>query len=215
MGHTVLLLDDEPHVLAGLARLLRHESYEIRTAGSADEAAKVLQSVYVDLIVSDECMPGMSGTEFLSTVARDYPEVIGIVLTGHPTLPAALRAINEGNVYQFLTKPCDDVQLALTIRRALDQKELQKKSRELLELARRQSALIEEARLLRRLKDLPRRDRATVIAREGRPGDQEELLDAMEDEIRKGRQVLQQLRGGRREGDLAREAVGSELFDDD
>ena len=66
----------------------------------------------------------MSGTEFLARVARDYPDVVGIMLTGHPTLPAALRAINEGNVYQFFTKPCNEIDLAMTIRRALEQRRI-------------------------------------------------------------------------------------------
>ena len=78
----------------------------------------------VVLIVYDEEMAGMSGTEFLGRVAEQYPDTVRIVLTGHPTLPAALRAINEGKVYQFFTKPCNEIDLAITIRRALEQKDL-------------------------------------------------------------------------------------------
>ena len=164
MNHTVLLVDDEPSVLTGLSRVLRKEPYEILTAGSAVEAAGLLEDNTVDLIVSDEQMPGMSGTEFLARVARDYPDIVRIILTGHPTLPAALRAINEGKVYQFFTKPCNEIDLAITIRRALEQKDLLVKSRELLEVTKRQSALIEEARILRRLRDLPRSDRSALLA---------------------------------------------------
>ena len=75
MSHTVLFVDDEPNVLAGLTRLLRKESYEILTAATAEEAAELLEENSVDLIVSDEEMPGMSGTEFLARVARDHPDV--------------------------------------------------------------------------------------------------------------------------------------------
>lgn len=152
MGHTVLLVDDEPEVLRGLTRVLRKEPYQIVTASTAEEAARLLQNQRIDLIVTDEEMPGMSGTEFLARVARDYADTVRIVLTGRPTLPAALRAINEGKVYQFFTKPCNEIDLAITIRRALEQKELLVRSHELLEVAKRQSALIEEAQTLRRLR---------------------------------------------------------------
>ncbi len=118
MSHTILLVDDEPNVLEGLTRALRKELYEILTANSVEEAAQQLEDHSVDLIISDEEMPGMSGTEFLARVARNYPDVVGIVLTGHPTLPAALRAMNEGKVYQFFTKPCNEIDLAKTNRRA-------------------------------------------------------------------------------------------------
>lgn len=209
MSHTVLLVDDEPNVLEGLTRVLRKESYDILTANSAEEAAGLLSDNSVDLIVSDEEMPGMSGTEFLARVAQDYPDVVGIVLTGHPTLPAALRAINGGKVYQFFTKPCNEIDLAITIRRALEQKDLKEKSRELLEVTRSQSVLIEEARTLRRLKDLPRKDRSAVIAKEGKPVEQRELLEAIDDGIRKGKEVLRDVQSGQRGADEAEEAVPS------
>ena len=151
-------------------------------------------------------------SEFLARVARDYPDVVGIVLTGHPTLPAALRAINEGKVYQFFTKPCNEIDLAITIRRALEQKDLKEKSRELLEVTKRQSALIEEARMLRRLRDLPRKDRSAVIAKEGQPVEQRELLEAIDDEIRRGNDVLRDVRSGQHDPGQAEETVASGAF---
>ncbi len=129
MNHAVLFVDDETNVLAGLSRILRKEAYDILTATSAEEALGLLESHSVDVIVSDEDMPGMSGTELLACVARDYPEIVGIILTGHPTLPAALRAINEGNVNQFFTKPCNEIDLAVAIRQALKQKGQMQKTR--------------------------------------------------------------------------------------
>ncbi|MFH1749250.1 MAG: response regulator [Planctomycetota bacterium] len=215
MSHTVLLLDDEPNVLAGLTRVLRKESYEILTANSAVEAAQLLEDNDVDLIVSDEEMPGMSGTEFLARVARDYPDIVRIVLTGHPSLPAALRAINEGKVYQFFTKPCNEIDLAITIRRALEQKDLKEKSRELLEVTKRQSALIEEARMLRRLRDLPRKDRSAVIAKEGQPIKQRELLKEIDDEIRRGKDVLRDVHGGQHDADGSEGSLASGPFRED
>jgi DNA-binding NtrC family response regulator len=194
MRHTVLLVDDEPKVLSALKRLLRDEPYEILTAGNAEEAADVLGSAPVDLIVCDEEMPGMPGTEFLAKVARDYPDVVRIVLTGHPTLPGALRAINEGRVYQFFTKPCNEIDLAIAMRRALEQKDLMARSRDLLEVTKRQSVLIDEARVLRRLRDLPRKDRAEAIAKGEQAAGPRELLEEMDREVTKGRALLASLR---------------------
>ena len=215
MSHTVLLVDDEPHVLEGLTRVLRKEPYEILTANSAVEAAELLEDNGVDLIVSDEEMPGMSGTEFLARVARDYPDIVGIVLTGHPSLPAALRAINEGKVYQFFTKPCNEIDLAITIRRALEQKDLEAKSRELLEVTKRQSVLIEEARVLRRLRDLPREDRAKLIAKGEEPVDRRELLEQIDDEIHRGKEVLKDVRNGQHDQDEVESSVTSSSLRDD
>jgi two-component system probable response regulator PhcQ len=165
MRHTVLLVDDEPKGLSALQRLLRDEPYEILTAGNAEAAADLLGNAPIDLIVCDEEMPGMPGSEFLAKVARDYPDVVRIVLTGHPTLPAALRAINEGRIYQFFTKPCNEIDLLIAMRRALEQKDLLEKSRDLLEVTKRQSVLIDEARIVRRLRGASREQRATAFAK--------------------------------------------------
>lgn len=190
MQHTLLLVDDEPKVLSALQRLLRDEPYEILTAGNAEEAADVLANATVDLIVCDEEMPGMPGSEFLASVARDYPDVVRIVLTGHPTLPAALRAINEGRIYQFFTKPCNEIDLAIAIRRALEQKDLLEKSRDLLEVTKRQSILIDEARMVRRLRGAPREERARAAAKGEAPMERQELLQEIDEAVQKGRELL-------------------------
>jgi len=123
MSHHVLFVDDEANVLHGLARALRGQPYRILTARSAEEAMWTLKTHPVDVVVTDEQMPGMSGTEFLTWVASHFPEVIRIVLTGHATVPATIRAINEGKVYRYFTKPCRDVELALAIRHAIEEKD--------------------------------------------------------------------------------------------
>ena len=115
------------------------------------------------------------------------------MLTGHPTLPAALRAINEGKVYQFFTKPCNEIDLAISIRHALAQKDLMIRSRDLLEVAKRQSVLIDEARVLRRLKDLPHKERAHSLAKGDKPMDSKELIEEIEQEINKSRNLLTQI----------------------
>lgn len=122
MAATVLLVDDDPNVLRGLVRQFRHQPFVFYTAHSAEEAMEVLKSRPVDVLVTDDRMPGISGMELLSWVAKHFPEVVRIVLTGFPTTESALRAINESGVFRFFTKPCDPVALALAIHQAIEQK---------------------------------------------------------------------------------------------
>ena len=135
MNHTVLLVDDDANVLNGLARVLRHQPYQLYTALSGDEAMAILKARNVDVIVSDEQMPGISGSDLLAWVADKLPDVMRIVLTGHATAETAIRAINEGDVFHFFTKPCDEVQLALTIRKALENRDHLREHGQLIEEA--------------------------------------------------------------------------------
>ncbi len=128
MGHTVLLVDDDENVLLGLVRVLRRQPYQILTARSAEEAQWILKVHPVDVIVTDEQMPHQRGTELLAWVAQHFPEVMRIVLTGHPTVEAAISAINHAGVFQFFTKPCNEVELALAIRRALELKDQRRRA---------------------------------------------------------------------------------------
>ncbi len=143
MIHKVLLVDDEPLVTEALRRALHRESLDVRTANSADEAFGLLAHEPMDVVVSDEMMPGMLGSDFLGVVCAKYPETIRIILTGHPNLDTALRAINKGQIYRFLIKPCSGPELALTIRQGIQHRELSRKSQSLLETVRRQNAMIE------------------------------------------------------------------------
>ncbi len=125
MTHYVLLVDDDTNLLQGLTRALRQQPYKILTAQSADEAQDVIHRLPVSLVVSDENMPGMSGTEFMAWIAKNQPEVVRIVLTGCDSPETAVRAVNEGQVYRFFTKPCDVVELATAIRSGLEAREEQ------------------------------------------------------------------------------------------
>jgi len=152
----ILLVDDEPYVTDGLKRALRRETYTILSATSAVEAQRLLENHPVDVVISDEQMPGMPGSEFLAFVRREYPGTIRMILSGQASLEAAVRAINEGEVHRFFLKPCDPAVLMLTIRQALEHKRLQDQSRRLLRDYRRQSALL--ARLEPKGADLLRLD---------------------------------------------------------
>src|SRR5579871_4385178 len=101
MTETVLFLDDEPAILEGFARLLRKEPYTVLTATSGVAALAVLGRQPIDVVVSDERMPGMSGSEFLDQVRTQYPCIIRIMLTGQARMEVATRAIQQG-LYRFL-----------------------------------------------------------------------------------------------------------------
>jgi two-component system, probable response regulator PhcQ len=130
---TILFIDDDPDILSGLIRQLRDIPYQVLTASSADEAVRSIESAEVDLVICDQEMPGMSGTEFLSWLAKHHPDIVRILLTGHASLETALQAINEGRIYHFFEKPCDPIQLKVTIRHALEQKHMRETSQNLLD----------------------------------------------------------------------------------
>ena len=142
MEHTILIVDDEPFITEILTEALSREPYVILTAGSAEDALGLLAQMQVDVIISDEKMPGMSRSEFLAVVRKKYPDTIRMILTGHGSLESAMRAINEGQIYRFFTKPCNVLDLAMTIRKAIQQNDLKKAIQRLLSMEKRQSVFI-------------------------------------------------------------------------
>jgi len=120
----LLLVDDEHNITRSLSRVLRHEGYEILTANSGEQGLELLQSNHVGVVISDQRMPGMSGTEFLSRVRALYPETIRIVLSGYTDLKTITEAINEGEIYKFISKPWEDDLLKANVVDAFRQYEL-------------------------------------------------------------------------------------------
>jgi two-component system probable response regulator PhcQ len=141
---TILLVDDEPNVTHALKRALRQERYEFLIATSAAGAQELLERQHVDVVVSDEQMPGMSGSEFLSRVRKQFPHTIRIILSGQASLEAAVRAINEGEVYRIFLKPCNPTDLGVTIQQALSHKRLEEQSRRLLREYQRQAVTLKK-----------------------------------------------------------------------
>lgn len=107
----LLLVDDEPNIVAALKRLLRSEQYQIYTANDGPQGLEVLARQPVDVIVSDQRMPGMLGADFLRKARELAPDSIRIMLSGYTELQSVTDAVNEGAIYKFLTKPWDDEQL--------------------------------------------------------------------------------------------------------
>ncbi|MES2077334.1 MAG: EAL domain-containing protein [Pseudomonadota bacterium] len=117
-AQTLLIVDDDINVLAALHRLFRRDGYQILTAATPAEGFQLLALHEVQVIVCDQRMPIMSGTEFLSKVKEMYPDTIRIILSGYTGLEAVLDSINRGAIYRFYTKPWDDTQLRDNIRLA-------------------------------------------------------------------------------------------------
>lgn len=126
---TLLLVDDEPSILSSLRRLLRNEGYRILTANSGREGLAVLGREEVDVIVSDQRMPGMTGVEFLRSVRQLYPDTVRIVLSGFTELQTVTDAVNAGAIYKFLTKPWDDEQLRTHIQEAFSYRAMANENR--------------------------------------------------------------------------------------
>ena len=115
---TLLLLDDEENVLRSLVRLFRRDGYRILAAGNVRDAFDLLATNDVQVILSDQRMSDMSGTEFLGRVKMLYPDTVRLVLSGYTDLATVTEAINRGAIYRFLTKPWNDDELREHIRQA-------------------------------------------------------------------------------------------------
>jgi DNA-binding NtrC family response regulator len=118
--HTLLVVDDEAEILASLLRTLRKESYLVLTTTSPQEALGLLENHRIDLLISDIDMPVMNGLELVARVRHAHPHVVRMLLTGAASLESAMRAINDGEVHRYLTKPWQSDELKATIRAALE-----------------------------------------------------------------------------------------------
>jgi len=146
VAEKLLFVDDEPQVLEAIQRLLR-KTFQIETAASGSEAlSKLEHRGPFAVIVCDMRMPEMDGIRLLSKIKVDFPEVMRIMLTGNSDQETAVRAVNEGNIFSFLTKPCDEEVLTKTLNAALVQFRLANHKEELLERARAGQTLPAETR---------------------------------------------------------------------
>ncbi|MFA7321513.1 MAG: response regulator [Dokdonella sp.] len=124
-------MDDEDGILSSLKRTLRREAYRILTASGGRAGLDELARNPVDVIVSDQRMPDMSGVEFLRQAKELYPDTVRMVLSGYSDLQSITDAINEGAIYKFLSKPWDDAVLKAEIADAFQRKQLHDENRRL------------------------------------------------------------------------------------
>ncbi|MCY1275393.1 Regulator of RpoS [compost metagenome] len=152
---TLLLVDDEEHVLSALRRVLRGEPYELLTATSGPDALALLAECEVDLVVSDARMPGLDGPTLLARVQQRWPGTLRILLTGATDLDTSIRAINQGQIYRYLSKPWNDDELRITLRQALAHQHADREHQRLERLALEQNRRLQElnASLEQRVRD--------------------------------------------------------------
>ncbi|MEQ8548953.1 MAG: response regulator [Cyclobacteriaceae bacterium] len=129
--YNVLYVDDEAHNLRVFRSSFRRH-YNVFTAESPFEAMKILKEEKIHLIVTDQKMPEMNGTEFLETILPDYPNVISMILTGFSDLDDITKAINECGIYRYITKPWEQGELKITLDKAIEVYNLRSEKEELI-----------------------------------------------------------------------------------
>lgn len=132
MTETILFVDDDIHLVSALQRSL-YKTYRVELALSAADALAAISDEAFAVVVSDFQMPGMNGIELLTRVKEMCPGTVRILLTGQPDLETAIEAVNEGNIFRFLRKPCPQELLKKTLEAGLAQYRLQLSERDVLQ----------------------------------------------------------------------------------
>ncbi|OGQ54311.1 MAG: two-component system response regulator [Deltaproteobacteria bacterium RIFCSPLOWO2_02_FULL_53_8] len=151
----ILLVDDEDAILNSLRRVLRNQPYELFFARGGEDALVLLEQHAIDVVVSDARMPGMDGATLLSEVNKRKPDCMTILLTGYAEIDTIVKAINEGQIYRYISKPWNDEELLMTLRQALAMQHAERERRRLVVLTRRQNEALRELNetLEKRVKD--------------------------------------------------------------
>ncbi len=148
----LLIVDDEAETLKALRRELRRD-YEVVIAQSAEEGYGRMRERPIQVILSDQRMPGMTGTQFYEKVRAEFPETVRLLMTAYVDTNAAIQAINQGGVFRFITKPWDPAELAAVVRDAFRQHELLREARRLTgALKARADELVQENQRLMAMK---------------------------------------------------------------
>lgn len=129
MRHTILCVDDESDNVDALERLFR-KRYDVLKATSGEEAMALLKQSSPAVIISDQRMPNMTGVEFLAKSTRLHPNAIRILLTGYTDIESVIDAINSGQIYRYVTKPWDPVDLANTVEKGVERYEMSEELKE-------------------------------------------------------------------------------------
>lgn len=135
----ILFVDDEAHILSSIRRLIRPLRVNAHFANSAAEGLEIMAEEHIDLVVSDMRMPEMDGAAFLSEVSKRWPDTITMLLTGYADISSTIKALNDGGIYRYISKPWDDEELKKIISDGLRLKRLEREKSELIELTRKQN----------------------------------------------------------------------------
>jgi signal transduction histidine kinase len=142
--HTVLVVDDEPDVVASVKDLLRLD-YKVLGATRAAEGIEILDRENVHVVMTDQRMPEMTGVQLLEKVRERHPNAMRLLFTGYADVRAVVDAINRGNVYRYITKPWDPDELMAIIREACERYDLIEDRRSLIEELKTKNAELERA----------------------------------------------------------------------
>src|SRR5688572_16912743 len=142
--HTVLVVDDEADVVASVKDLLRLD-YKVLGATRAADGLALLENNEVHVVMTDQRMPEISGVELLTRVRERWPDAIRLLFTGYADIRAVIDAINQGNVYRYITKPWDPDELMTLIRDACGQHDLRAERKRLIEELRAKNEELEKA----------------------------------------------------------------------
>ncbi|NJM93511.1 MAG: response regulator, partial [Cytophagales bacterium] len=129
--YSILYVDDEESNLRIFKSAFKWY-YDIHTATGGDAGLEILNRQGIDLVITDQRMPGMTGVQFLEQVVAEYPDTVRMILTGFTDVDSIIQAINSGRVYQYITKPWNQDELKITIDKALDAYQLRKENKNLL-----------------------------------------------------------------------------------
>jgi serine phosphatase RsbU (regulator of sigma subunit) len=139
---SILYVDDEEDNLTVFKSTFRRE-YTIHLAKSGAEGMEILKNNEIQLIITDQRMPGMTGIQFLESIIPDHPDCIRMILTGFSDVEAIIEAINKGRVYRYITKPWNKDELRQTINKAFENYDLREKNRNLIEELKKSNEQLE------------------------------------------------------------------------
>jgi signal transduction histidine kinase len=137
------VVDDEIEIIKSLRRQFRR-NYKVLIANGAEEAQRLMEEHSVQVIISDQRMPGMTGSEFYTRIKEEYPDAIRLLLTGYADISAVIDAINDGNVFRYVTKPWDPLELDTIVRESFERYRLIVERRRLMEQLREANESLEE-----------------------------------------------------------------------
>ena len=126
----VLYIDDEINNLTAFKANFR-KLYDVYTAESAAEGRKILESVEIEIVLTDQRMPEMTGVEFLESIIPEFPNPIRMLLTGYTDMQALIDAVNKGQIYRYINKPWDEEELKMFINQAFELYTLRKENSDL------------------------------------------------------------------------------------
>lgn len=128
---SILYIDDEVNNLVAFKANFRRD-YKIFTTESVAEAFAILKHNKIQIVITDQRMPGKTGVEFLQDVVKEFPDPIRILLTGYSDIEVVIDSINKGQVFRYITKPFNDLELKMTIENAMEVYNLREQNKELI-----------------------------------------------------------------------------------